>query len=409
MGLGGWIRRTFSAAPRSETFSESPAYSLLIKGMFGQPPNGRPFLSDRAQALEIPAVLRARNLICSVSTLPLEAVDNDNRVVPTPLLTQIDPNVANVVTLAQTLEDLLFEAVAWWRITDQRSVDGRPISAVRYAPDQVSMTPPAGYKQGWLPSDLPSEADEKVIWMGGERVPISQVIRFDSPNPPLLKVIRSTFARAVALADAAEMYADNPRPADYFTPKDVFAEIPQEKIDEFLEAWKAARQARSTAWVPGAVDYQAVQQPTPADLQLAQLSKQVALDIANATGLDPEDLGISTTSRTYQNATDRRKDRINDTYSPYMAAITQRLTMADVTKRGVRVRFSLDDYLRADPKTRAEVNSIYIDKGVMSAEWVAAKLEGLPPEALPAPQPVLRPAIPAQDVSVGEPLGEVGA
>ena len=34
-----------------------------------------------------------------------------------PLLEQIDPDVPNVVTLAQTIEDLLFDGVSWWMVT----------------------------------------------------------------------------------------------------------------------------------------------------------------------------------------------------------------------------------------------------------------------------------------------------
>lgn len=409
MTLGATLRRMFGMQPRSFNY-ESPPYSILIRGMFGQQPNGRASLAGREEAMEIPAVLRGRNLICGISTLPLEEIDPFNRVQRNPLLEQIDPNVANVVTLASTIEDLLFDGVAWWRIT--ATSGGRPSSAVQYATSTVSMTPPAGYKTKYLPSDLPTEG---VIYMGGEEVPFSQVIRFDSPNPPLLKVAARAVLRAMSLDLAAQGYADNPRPQDFFTPSDPTNGDPvvDEAIEELLTNWAEARRRHTTGYVPAALKYNAVQQPTPADLQLVSLQQRASLDIANALGLDPEDLGISTTSRTYQNATDRRKDRINDLLSVYMAAITQRLTMLDVTRRGYRVRFNLDDFLRADPKTRAEVNVAYINAGVMSREWVASTIEGLPPEAVPAEVPGLAAApsaddtvepIDAGEAIVGEPL-----
>ncbi len=43
--------------------------------------------------------------------------------------------------------------------------------------------------------------------------------------------------------------------------------------------------------------------------------------MAVAMGIDPEDVGVNTTSRTYANIKDRRKARINDTLSPYMRAV----------------------------------------------------------------------------------------
>lgn len=400
--IGGWIRKNVF---RVRFNYESPAYSLLIKGMFGQQPNGRG-LGGRAEALEIPGVLRGRNLICSISTLPLEAYRPDNTIVDHPLLAQIDPNVANVVTLAQLVEDLLFDAKAWLRITAFSSIDGMPFSAVRYAPDQVSLTPPANYKQGYLPSELPTHG---VIWMAGEEVPFDQVIRFDSPNPGLIDTIRRTILRAISIDLAAQMYADNPRPADFLSPSDpnsdpLADEDGEAKVEALLETWKAARQKRTTAYIPSSLKYTAVQQPTPADLQLAQLQRQVSLDVANAMGLDPEELGISTTSRTYQNATDRRMDKINETYAPYMSAITERLAMPDVTRPGVNVRFNLSNFLKADPKTRAEVQAIYLDKGIVSREEVRAieGWSGPPPELeQAAPQ---RPAIDAGQATVGAPI-----
>lgn len=383
-GFSSWIRRTFGN-PEPRQFSspygyETPAYSALIKGMWGDRGRGTS-LGGRREAMEIPAVLRGRNLICSIATLPLEAIDKQNHIQDIPLLRQIDPNVANVVTLAQTVEDLLFDSVAWWKVTAFDPMTGMPSQAVYMDTNQVSLTPPRDYMQGYLPSDLPTTG---VVYMGGEAVPWHRVIRFDSPNPPLIEVARRIIERALKLDIAAGMYADNPRPQDFFTPTDPINGDPlaETDVEELLDEWAAHRRSRTTAYVPAALKYNAVQQPTPADLQLVQLQQRVSLEIANALGLDPEDLGISTTSRTYQNATDRRKDRINDVLSPYMSAITQRLTMPDVTAFGQRVRFGLDDYLRADPRTRAEVNQIYIAQGVTSREWVARE-EGLPPEAVP--------------------------
>jgi hypothetical protein len=424
MGMRGWLKRTFSAPSGKQASAEaggerhdfsyghtSLPYSLLIKGMFGQEPNGR-ILSGRADAMRIPAILRGRNLICNIATLPLESVGPDNRVRRNPLLDQIDPNVANVVTLAQTVEDLFFDSVAWWRVTGFDPVTGMPSRAKRYSPDQVSLQPPAGYAHGWLPSGLSTTG---VVWMEGKAVPWSEVIRFDSPNPPFMQMAEDAIERAVLLDAAAKMYATDPSPRSYFSPadglsdpfegEDLTDEEKDQRIAALLDDWAAARRSRSTAYVPAALKYNTVQSPTPAELQLVALQQRVSLELANAIGLDPEDLGISTTSRTYQNATDRRKDRINDVLSPYMAAITQRLTMPDVTLPGERVRFRLDDYLRADPKTRAEVNSTYLDKGVISRQWVAAD-EGLPPEAIPA-EPA-RPAIQAGQVSTGSPLAESG-
>lgn len=401
-------RQTFDAPPVTVNFSDLtfPLDQLLIHAQQRMGKVGRD------EALTVPAVLRGRNMICSISTLPLQAVDAQNRVQDHPLLRQIDANVPNVTTLAQTIEDLLFEAVAWWRITGFGH-DLYPVSAVRYAPDQVSMTPPPGYRHGYLPSGLPTEpADDlgrhrgKVVFMGGEPVPFDQVIRFDSPNPGLLKAGQRAISRAIALDKAADLYAGNPQARGFFTPNEGGDPASDERIVEMLDDFAAARSKRLDGYIPASLKYNPISNPTPAELQLVEMQRRADLAIANALGIDPEDLGISTTSRTYQNGVDRRQDRVNDVLSTYMRAVTDRLGMPDVTKRGVTVRFVLDDYLRADPKTRAEVQQIYQGMGVTDAAEIREE-EGKPPRAVErsAPAPASRP-IPA---TVGDPVKQIEA
>jgi hypothetical protein len=385
------MRAIFSASgPRTVRFAESyQPINTLIEGLMRG--LGR---VGRESALSVPAVLRGRNMICAISTLPLQLIDAENRVQDHPLFRQINPDVPNVVTLAQTIEDLLFEAVAWWRVTAFSS-DGYPASAVRYAPGQVSMNPPVGYDSGYLPSGLPTEG---VVWMAGEPVPHAEVIRFDSPNPALLVSGDRAIARAIALDAAAQLYATNPQARGYFAPADPQADPADDNvIKDALTKWAEYRRKGVDGYVPAALTYNTVQNPTPVELQLDSMQRGASLGIANAIGIDPEDVGLNVTSRTYQNATDRRQDRINDTLAPYMRAVTDRLSMPDVTKRGYRARFDLDDYLRADPATRATVYQAYLDMGVIDAQDVQRE-EGIPHRVISAPAQV-RPAVPPTQIS----------
>jgi HK97 family phage prohead protease len=397
-GMGWWRRlgaRVAVALSGAEhTFSEPAPRPIdqVILDMTGRVSGGR---VSRSAALTVPAVQRGRNMICSISTLPLCQYDANNRPITNPLLVQLDRDVANVVTLAQTLEDLLFESIAWWRIVE-RDGAGFPTKCQHLDVGMVSVNPP-----GTGTAPLPSGVDprgESVVWVNGQKVSASNVIRFDSPNPPVLSAGAKAIRRAILLDSAASMYADDPRPLDYFTPSDGADEVDDDEVKDILARWKAARKKRSTAWVPRAMKYNSVDTPSPAELQLVELQKQASLDIANALGIDPEDLGVSTTSRTYTNAIDRRRDRINDVLSPYMLAITQRLSMGDVTRRNHRVIFDLDDYLRANPTERWAVYGIAIDKGVMSPEEVRAE-ENMPPGA-PKPKPAPAPLPQPEDVVI---------
>lgn len=406
MGFGDRLRAVFGRAPArpgppaTVRFSapDLPVDQLLLHLA------ARRGALTRDDALSVPAVLRGRNMICSIATLPLEAIDRARRVQDRPLLEQLDVNVPNVVVLSQTLEDLFFDAVSWWRVVGFDAF-GFPSRVQRYAPDQVSLQPPEDYQRGYLPSGLPTDG---VVWMEGKAVPFAEVIRFDSPNPGLLSAGAKAVARALALDEAAELYARTPRRRGYFAPTDGAdpfgpGEDGDEKIAAILDDWATASSRRVDGYVPAALKYEAIQDSTPAELQLVQMQKQAGLDLANALGIDPEDLGISTTSRVYQNATDRRQDRINDVYSPFMKAIADRLSMPDVTPRGQRVRWGLDDYLRADPKTRAEVHAIYHGLGVTDAEEIREE-EELPPRAIEQPQPPLQ-----ATATVGNPVAQIGA
>lgn len=346
----------------------------------------------REFALAVPAVLRGRNVICSIATLPLVTVNGDSRErVRSPLLEQIDPQVPNGVTLALTVEDLIFDSVAWWKITATQRAGDWPIAAQHVAHHLVHTDPPTREALNTVPSGVDPSTG---VYVNGVWTPGSRIIRFDSPNPPLLKVGRRTIKRAAMLEAAATMYAEDPRPLDYFTPAED-ADPSDEDVRDALDGWLTARRTRATAFVPGTLAYNEVQSPTPADLQLAQLQQQVALDLANMLGLDPEDVGVSTTSRTYSNAVDRRRDRINDTLAPYMRAITDRLSMNDVTRPGEVVLFDLRDYLKADPLTQANVDDTYLRQGVVTAGEVrvgSLNLPEIPVEPAPTRQPAAAPA-----------------
>jgi HK97 family phage prohead protease len=366
--------------PRTAAFSSGPMpidqMFMELRGLTG--PVGR------AEALSVPAIQKGRNLLCSISTLPMVQKDASNTRVRNPLLEQFDPDIANVVHMAQTIEDLVFDSVAWWRITGF-GYDGYPMTVRRLEPSTVSVKPPTGRPLAPLPSG--DDPRVGVVYVDGKPVDAREIIRFDSPNPAVLKVCARSIRRAIRFDKAAEKYASNPRPLDYFTPNDGVDPAEDYEIAEILDEWKQSRQSETTAYVPAALTYNTVETATPADLQLVQLQQQVTLDLARALGVDPEDLGVSTTSRSYANIIDRRRDRINDVYAPYMRAITDRLSMPDVTKRGYRVEFDLTDYMKSNPTERWMTYEKGKNLGVYTVDEIR-QMEGLPVASQsPAPAP----------------------
>ncbi len=375
--------RTFESVPRP---IDAVIGEMLGVGTAVEPRIGR------TEALSVPAVVKGRNMICSISTLPLVQRRADGTVVDNnPLFRQLDRDVPNVVTLAQTVEDLLFEAISWWRVTGYGGPGMFPTDIQHVDVGAVSLDPPSGHADAHLPSGVDPHGG--LVWVSGEPVPAENMIRFDSPNPPLLKVGARAIRRALLLDQAARMYAEDPRPLDYFTPAEGADPMSDAEIrDRVLLPWKWWRKRRTTGYVPAAVKYNQVNTPNPRDLQLVELQKQAVLDIANELGIDPEDLGLSTTSRTYQNATDRRQDRINDVLSTYMRAITDRLSMGDVTPRGHTVNFVLDDYMKADPATRWNVYQTAKTMGAITIEEIRRAEGWAPLPETEQPRPALVPA-----------------
>jgi HK97 family phage prohead protease len=381
MGFWRAVRARFSAPPQ-HTFDSPPK---PISQLFSTLLASNSAWVGRAEALSVPAVQKGRNMLCSISTLPLVQIGPDGQQVDNPLLRQFDPDVPNVVTLAQTVEDLLFDSVAWWLVT-AKDFNNFPTSIRRLDPGQVSVNPP---NDGKNRNPLPSGIDPRhgTVYVDGVQTGWDRLIRFDSPNPSILVDGGRAIRRAILLDKAAQMYADNPRPLDYFTPAEGADEPDDDDVEPILAKWKWAIKHRATAWVPRSMEYHAVESPSPREMQLVELQRQVTLEIANALGIDPEDLGISTTSRTYFNAVDRKQSRINDVLAPYMKALTDRLSMGDVTRRGHRVQFDLTDYLKPDPAGRIAYYEGLMRLRAITPEYVQAA-EGLPPTDAPEePEP----------------------
>jgi phage head maturation protease len=372
MGLWNWVGRLTGLSNGLPEFQfDGESAPRPIDQMFAELKYGSGRVS-REEALSVPAVQKGRNLICQVGYLPLVQKDAVNNVVRNPLFEQVDPDVANVVTMTQTVEDLLFEAVSWWRVT-ARGWDGFPSSAMHLEFNTVKVESPSGK----TPSPLPSGVDPraKVVRVNGEIVPWSDIIRFDSPNRAVLTYGASAIRRAILFDRAAKKYAEDPKANEYFTPSDAADPASDPEIEDILSGWRSGDSVR---YVPAALTHHTVDWASPADLQLVELQREAALDIARLLGVDPEELGISTTSRTYSNVQDRRVDKINEVLAPYMRAITDRLSMGDVTKRGNRVGFDLDDYLKSNPTERWATYTAAKNLGAMTVEEIR-QAEGKPP------------------------------
>lgn len=331
---------------------------------------------DRRSAMQVPAVKRGRDLIAgTLGTLPLDLFSPDNVPVTgsimTALMDQPEANVPRSVTITRTIEDLLFEGVAWWLITEY-AWTGFPSKVKRLDPRSVSVRKDGKVyvtRDGNL-GQVTEYAEDK------------DLIRFDSPNDPLLVAGARAIRTCLTLDAAASLYAEGNQPNAYFSPSDGI-DPDQNDLDEAMDAWEAARRRRATGYIPAALKY-TTNAWNPEQLQMADARQHAVLEVARVMGIDPEDLGISTTSRTYFNAFDRKQARIQDTLRGYMVAFEERLSMADVTPRGYRAKFDLSDMLRSDDLTRFQAYQLGLQVGAYADKNEVRQAEDKP--ALPDSQ-----------------------
>ncbi len=97
---------------------------------------------SRAQAMQVPAVARARNIICAtIGSLPLEVrrESNNSKVSTPPFIRQPDPRMNGSSVYTFLAEDLLFTGQGYLRILEL-GTDGRPLSAEWISTSRVTRT-----------------------------------------------------------------------------------------------------------------------------------------------------------------------------------------------------------------------------------------------------------------------------
>jgi len=342
---------------------------------------------SRREAIQVPAVKRGRDLICgTIGPLPFRMLDTDNVATVSTLLAQPERNVARAVTMARLVEDLLFESVAWWRVTE-RDYRGYPSKVVRLLPRTVNQQQNG---KTYVAADGNSQGNSWVY------VEDRDLIRFDSLTDGILDAGARAIRTYLKLATTADRYADEPMPSGYFQARQADVDPDTDDVEEALDEWAADRRTRSTGYVPPALEYKVVQF-SPEQLQMSDSRQAAVVEIGRVMGIDPEDLGVSTTSRTYQNSQDRRLSMINDVLGMYVAAIAERLSMGDLTPRGYRVVADFNGFLKADDKTRLETYAIGVGLGLYDRHGIAER-EGIPDPVFD--MPAQTPAQPAIEASM---------
>jgi HK97 family phage portal protein len=326
---------------------------------------------DRETAISLPAIVRCRNLIAgTIASIPLHLYrkSNDQRIGSPKWLEQPSISQPRAVTLAWTIDSLLFNGVAYWRVTEQFADDGRPARFEWIAPQRVS-----------IQAD-PDNFYVTQYYVDGKAVPMSglgSLITFQGLGEGILDTGASIIWQAYKVQQAAYNSATSPTPTGII--KNTGADLSENEVTALLAQWKSARQRGTTAYLTSTLEYQP-SQFSPKDMGYVDLIQNLTTQIARLCNIPAYYLSADeNNSMTYANVQDERKQLISLALQPYITAIESRLSMDDITNSQNYVRFAIDEtFLRADTLARLTAIEKMISLGLVTVEQ-AQEMEDLSP------------------------------
>ena len=284
----------------------------------------------RAEAMSVAPLARARHLICGTAArLPMHAYRGPELVTDPapPWLDRTDRPTSPYHRMLWTFDDLLFEGWSLWLL--DRGSRGEVLAAER------------------IPSELWSFDDAGLILLGGEypRDP-SQLCLIPGPHEGLLAFAKRTIRHASSLVTAADRAAETPTPnIELHQTND--AKMTDDQIRELVAAWAKARRGANggVAFTSNGVEVKT--HGHHSENLLIEGRNAAAVDIARACGIPATMIDASLTqgSMSYANVAARNREFIDYGLAPYLAAVSARLGMDDVSPRGQRIAFDVEQYL----------------------------------------------------------------
>jgi hypothetical protein len=282
---------------------------------------------DRQRALGIPALKRARDLLCStIGRMPLQALRDDQVVDPQPSwTTRTDGTSSPFHRMCWTIDDLLFFEGSLWR--GDRAADGREFLTLTRVPYyRWTIDEDAGR---FLIDERDVDQDSLVFIPGfGEGILVTSQV-----------AIRTAAALSAQAADAARV----PFKLElHQTTADVLTD------DEISALIKRARDALASnngvLYTNAAVEARV--HPVDAQQLLIDGRNASAVDMARIASLPAAlvDASSAGASLTYETTQGRNQQAVDYGLAAYMAAVTSRLSLDDVVPRGQRVAFQAGDF-----------------------------------------------------------------
>jgi len=323
---------------------------------------------SRHDAMTVPSVARARNLICgTVASIPLEyyKTSTGEVIAPPRWIKQLSKNQPSFITLSWIVDSLLFYGVSYLLITERYAEDGRPASFEWVANSRITFT-----------TDLEGIMVTQ-YYMDMNPVSMNDIVTIQGFDEGVLDRSGRTIQAAIDVDRAAALNSANPQPAGFL--KNSGADLPPNEVQGLISAWKRARQNNSTAYLTSTLDYSPVSF-SPKDMMYNEAVQNLSTQIARAMNVPAYYLSADqNTTMTYANVQDERKQFYALSIEPYVQAIQARLSMDDISTAGHEVKFCVGDtFLKQDPLVEIQVLEKLLSLGLITTEQAMAMTDLTP-------------------------------
>jgi HK97 family phage portal protein len=313
---------------------------------------------SRHDAMTVPSVARARNLICgTVGSIPLEYYNKRTGevIAPPRWISQLSKSQPSFVTLTWIVDSLLFYGVSYLMVTERYAEDGRPSSFEWVANSRVTFT-----------TDLEGIFVTQ-YYIDASPVNMNDIVTIQSFDEGVLERGSRTIQAAIDVEKAAAVNSANPQPTGFL--KNSGADLPPNEVQGLIAAWKRARQNNSTAYLTSTLDYNPVSF-SPKDMMYDAAIQTLSTQIARTMNVPAYLLSSeANTSMTYSNIQDERKQFFALSIEPYIQAIQTRMSMDDISTSGHEVRFAVyDTFLKQDPMAELAVIEKMLSLGLITTE-----------------------------------------
>lgn len=313
---------------------------------------------SRHDAMTVPSIARARNLVCgTVASIPLEYYNKKTgEVIAAPRwINQLSKTQPSFVTLTWIVDSLMMYGVSYLRVTERYAEDLRPSAFEWVANVRVTFD-----------VDLYG-LNVTQYYIDASPVSMNDIVTIQGFDEGILDRGGRTIQAAIDVERAAAVNSANPQPAGFI--KNSGAELPPAETQGLISAWNKSRRNNSTAYLSATLDYNAVSF-SPKDMMYTDAIRSLSTQIARLTNVPAYLLSSEDNqSMTYSNVQDERKQFYALSIEPYIQAIQSRLSMDDISTAGHEVRFAVfDTFLKQDPLVELQVIEKLLSLGLITTE-----------------------------------------